>query len=134
MARSRALLASIIAGLAGSALVVTIVRSVSPYNSDQQLNGVALLGLLTGVFLLVGGVGALIALYLHQRWPALAGVKARQRRQAPRAEAALRQGILVGLVAVVLIALSILRVLDITVLLVTLLLAGLVETYAQSRT
>lgn len=133
MSRSRAIAASIAAGLVGGALFFYILRSISPYNADQQLNGVALLGLLTGVFLLVGSVSALIALALHRRWPALAGVKARQRRQLPRAEAALRQGVIAGIVAVVLIALSILRVLDVTVLIVTLLLAGLVETYAQSR-
>lgn len=134
MSRNRAVAASIMAGLVGGALLFTILRSISPYSADQQLNGIALLGLFFGVFMLVGGVGALIALSLHRRWPALAGVKARQRRQSPRAEAALRQGVIAGVVAVVLIALSILRVLDVTVLIVTLLLAGLVETYAQSRT
>jgi hypothetical protein len=48
-------------------------------------------------------------------------------------EPALRQGILVGLVAVVWAALAMARMLDIAVLLVTLLLAGLAEAYVQSR-
>ncbi len=133
MSHTRATVLSIIALVAGVALLIYVLRNVAPYAAAGQLDPVALLLLLTGVFLLVGGAGVLAALALHRRWPALAGANPRKRRKPLTAEPALRQGILVGLVAVTLLALAIVRVLDVAVLIVTLLVAGLVEAYVQSR-
>ncbi len=133
MSHTRATVLSILGLLAGGALLIYLAWNISPYGDGDQLNPIALLMLLTGVFLLVGGAGGWIALALHRRWPALAGTKSRARRQAPSAEPALRQGMLAGLVVVMLVALAILRVLDVAVVIVTLLLAGLGEAYVQSR-
>ena len=72
MSHTRATVLSIIALVAGVALLIYVLRNVAPYAAAGQLDPVALLLLLTGVFLLVGGAGVLAALALHRRWPALA--------------------------------------------------------------
>ena len=134
MSRRRAGSTALIAALVGSALLIYVLREVTPYNADGQLRAMALLLFFTAAFLTMAGVGTLAALLLHRRWPALAGgANVRARRKDVPTEAALRQGILFGLVVAVIIALSMLRVLDLAVLIVTLVVAGLIEAYAQSR-
>lgn len=133
MSYTHARVLSILGLLTGGALLVYTLRNLSPYSEGDRLNPAALLLFLTGVFLVISSVGALAALGLHRRWPALAGRKTRQRRQPFHAGPALRQGILVGLTAVMLLALAIMQVLDVAVLIVTLLVAGLIEAYVQSR-
>lgn len=133
MSYTRARVLSILGLLTGGAGLVYVLVNQSPYSESGQLNPVAVLAVLTGVFLTSSGASALLALSLHRRWPALAGRQSHRRRQAPTAEPALRQGILAGLAAVTLLALAILRVLDVAVLIVTLLVAGLIEAFVQSR-
>ena len=133
MSYTRARVLSILGLLAGGALLVYVLRNLSPYNEGDRLNPAALLVFLLGVFLVIGSSGALAALALHRRWPALAGRKPRHRRQPLSAGPALRQGILIGLTAVTLVALAMIQVLDVAVLIVTLLVAGLIEAYVQSR-
>ncbi|MCS6828581.1 MAG: hypothetical protein NZ553_18350 [Caldilinea sp.] len=124
---------TIFSSLIGGGVLFYLVMNVSPYAADGRLNPVALLSFMLALFLLVGGLGGLIALRLHARWPGLAGVKTRRLQQPLPVEPALRQGILIGLTVVVWTALAMARMLDIAVLLVTLLIAGLAEAYAQSR-
>lgn len=133
MSYTRARVLSILGLLAGGALLVYVLRNLSPYSEGDRLNPAALLAFLAGVFLVIGSSSALAALSLHRRWPMLAGRKARQRRQLLTAGPALRQGVLSGLTAVTLIALAMIQVLDVAVLIVTLLVAGLIEAYVQSR-
>lgn len=133
MSYTRARVLSILGLLSGGALLVYVLRNLSPYSEGERLNPVALLLFVAGVFLIVSSGGVLAALALHRRWPALAGRKTRQRRQPLTAGPALRQGILTGLTAVTLIALAMVQVLDVAVLIVTLLVAGLIEAYVQSR-
>lgn len=124
-----------VAGLLGGAVVLAyVLASVPPYTPNHQLSAPALLLFFAAVFLMTAGLGSLVALSLHQRWPALAGRRAALRPgQRPNGDGALRQGILLGITIAILTALSILRILDITFALVTLLLAGLIEAYAQTR-
>jgi len=131
MSYTRATVLAFFSLLAGGALLVFLLRNVSPYRSDDELNPLALLTFMLSVFLMTGGGGVLTALALHRRWPALAGIKTRRRPLT--AEAALRQGVLLGLTAVTLLAMAMLQVLDVAVLIVTLLVAGLIEAYVQSR-
>lgn len=133
MTRRRAIGFTALASFIGGGSLIYLVMNVSPYAAEGRLNPAALLAFMLALFLLVGGLGGLIALRLHERWPALAGVKAHRLRQPLPVEPALRQGILAGLVAVVWAALAVARMLDIAVLLVTLLVAGLAEAYVQSR-
>lgn len=133
MSYTRARILSILGLLTGGALLVYVVSTLSPQREGGQLDPVALLGLFSGVFLTFSSVGALLALSLHRRWPALAGRKSRQQRQAFSADPALHQGVLVGLTTATLLALAILRVLDVAVFIVTLLVAGLIEAFVQSR-
>lgn len=125
------LLACALAGAAGLGYVVLVVP---PYEPGGSLSVVALLLFFISLFALAAAAGSLVAMAAHRRWPALAGRRQRLRPNSPPpVEAALRQGILFGLVVATLLALSILRVLDITFVLVTILLAGLIEGYAQTR-
>ncbi len=134
MSRKQATVLAILGTLGGLGLLAYVFVVVSPYDETGQLSALALLLFFAGLFLLAGGVSTLLALAAHKRWPALAGRAAQKRAgKPPAADAALRQGILAGLVVAILLALSILRVLDVTFFLVALLLAGLVEAYAQTR-
>jgi MFS family permease len=133
MTRRRAKWSTALASFIGGGSLIYLVMNVSPYAAEGRLNPAALLAFMLALFLLAGGLGGLIALRLHERWPTLAGVKTRRLQQPLPVEPALRQGILVGLVAVVWAALAMARMLDIAVLLVTLLIAGLAEAYVQSR-
>lgn len=134
MLRKPATILLLFALLLGAGGLTYVVLMVPPYEASGDLSVTALLLFFGCLFLLAASAGALAAQALHKRWPALAGRRQRLRRDAPPPiEAALRQGILFGLVVATLAALSILRILDITFALVTLLLAGLVEAYAQTR-
>lgn len=133
MSHTRATLLAVVGALAGGALLSYLLVTTRPYAADEELNLWAVLAFLTGIFLLLTGVGGLLALALHRRWPALAGARTRQRRRMPTGEAALRQGALLGVVAVVLAVLAMLQVLDVAVFMVTLLMAGLIEAFVQSR-
>lgn len=122
-------LALLSAGGLGYALI-----GMSPYDEAGNLSISALLLFFGNLFALTASLGSLLALALHKRWPALAGQRQKQRWvAAPPVEAALRQGILLGLVVATLTGLAILRVLDVTFALVTILLAGLIEAFAQTR-
>jgi hypothetical protein len=134
MQRKPATLLILFGALAGAAGLGYVLLAVPPYDAAGDLSVGALLLFFGCLFLFAGGIGALAAMALHRRWPALAGRRQRLRPYAPPPlDAALRQGILFGLVVATLLALSILRVLDITFALVTILLAGLIEAYAQTR-
>ncbi len=134
MSRRRVGLLALVAVLAGVALLVYVLRAVSPYSADARLNGLALLLFFTALVVSMAGIGTLAALLLHRRWPALAGrVNTRSRRKQTPLTAAIRQGALFGLTMAVIVALSMLRLLDAAVLLVTLVVAGLIEAFAQSR-
>lgn len=134
MLRKPAALLLALAVLAGAGGLAYVILTVPPYEANGDLSVTALLLFFGCLFLLAAGAGALSALAAHQRWPLLAGRRQRLRPDAPPVvEAALRQGILFGLVVATLLALSILRMLDITFALVTILLAGLIEAYAQTR-
>ena len=134
MSRRRTGAFALVTTLIGAASLVYVLREVTPYNADERLSAMALLLFFSAVFLSIAGVGTLVALLLHQRWPALAGnINMRARRKQTPFGPAIRQGILFGLATAVIIALSMLRVLDAAVLIVTLVVAGLIEAYAQSR-
>jgi hypothetical protein len=134
MSRRPLIVLTTVLALAGAAGLGYVIFVVPPYDEAGNLSVTALLLFFAGLFLLTAAAGALLALALHQRWPALAGQRQKGRwGQGPRPDAALRQGILLGLVVATLTALSILRVLDITFALVTVLLAGLIEAFAQMR-
>jgi ABC-type branched-subunit amino acid transport system permease subunit len=84
-----------------------------------------------GLLALVFGLGALAALALHRRWPALAGVRDPRRRADPWVAA--RQGVLLALAVGVMLLLTLMRMLDVAFALVTLVLAGLIEGFFQNR-
>ena len=134
MSRTQVTLLAVAGTFGGAAALAYVLATVPPYTPDHQLSSTALLYFFGALFLVAAGLGALGALALHQRWPALAG-RRNTRRPGERqpSDGALRQGILVGVTVVTLTALSILRILDITFALVTLLLVGLIEAYAQTR-
>lgn len=123
-----------VAALGGGALLVYLVATVPPRNAAGAANVPALAGAFLGLAALTGGVGAVLALALHGRWPALAGADARRpTRAAPRPWVALRQGALVGVAAATLAGLSALEMLDPAFAIATILLLGLVEAFWQNQ-
>jgi hypothetical protein len=119
------------AALTGAAMLGYILWAVPPLFTDGQPNTAALILFIFGLLMLVFGVGSLVSLALHRRWPMLAGSRDRRRRPAPWI--ALRQGALLALAVGVMLLLALLRMFDLAFALVTLVLAGLVEGFLQSR-
>ena len=133
MSRAQATILGIFLLLCGAGLGGYVLLVLPPYLAANTVNSAALILLLVGLFLAVTGLGTLLALLLHRRWPLLAGQAPRRPGKPPPARAAIRQGLLLGLTVVILATLSALGALDIIIVLVTLLLAGLVEAFAQAR-
>ena len=134
MSRTRVTILAVLSIVIGGATLVYVLLFVSPYTPEHQLSMVGLLAFFGGFFLFASGLGTATAIFLHRRWPMLAGPRpARRVAQRPVADAALRQGILAGVALAALVALAMVRVLDITFAIVALLLAGLVEAYVQIR-
>jgi hypothetical protein len=120
-----------VAAVAGMILLVYLLWAVPPILPDNQWNNAALLLFFLGMLALVFGLGSLVALALHRRWPALAGVRDPRRRPDPWVAA--RQGLLLALAVGVMLVLTLARMLDIAFALVTLVLAGLIEGFFQNR-
>lgn len=120
-----------LAAVVGVALLIYLLWAVSPTLPSGQTNNAALLLFLMGIFALVFGLGALVALALHRRWPGLAGVRDPRRRPDPWVAA--RQGFLLALAVGVMLLLTLLRMLDVAFALVTLVVAGLIEGFFQNR-
>ncbi len=91
----------------------------------------ALLGFFGAALLLLGGMGTMLALPLHERWPALAGVQHRSLSAAPP-EAALRQGLLFALAICILLLLAMFNQFDPAFVIAALVLTGLLEAFWQS--
>jgi hypothetical protein len=132
MTRARATLLSIVAILAGGGLLFYLGFYVSPRQDEGELNPLALVGFFIGLILLIGGLGALAALALHERWPALAGATAGSTKNGrPTPTVALRQGGLLAAIVAALAALSMVGLLDPAFVIVAFVLGGLVEAYFQ---
>jgi hypothetical protein len=123
-------------GLAGGSVVVGggllafLVFTVPPQMPGGEPNTAALIMALISVMLLAGGLGALAATALHNRWPGLAGA---DRQESPEPGVAIRQGALLSLVVGIILTLAYFRTLDAAFFLVTFLLIGLFEAFVQSR-
>ena len=127
-----------LAALGGGALFAYLVWAVPPQTAEGAANVPALAGAFLALAALAGGLGAIVALALHRRWPALAGVDRKRTggataRATARPAVALRQGALVGVAAAALAGLSALEMLDPAFAIATLLLLGLVEAFWQSQ-
>ena len=134
MSRRGLVFLTVALAVAGAGGFAYVILAVPPYAEAGGLSLGALLLFFGSLFVLTAAVGLLLALALHRRWPALAGQRQKLRWGAtPPVEAALRQGILLGLVVATLTALAIVHMLDITFALVTILLASLIEAFAQTR-
>ncbi len=131
MTRGQVMTIAAVAALAGAVLLGYLLWAVPPTFPDGQVNTAALILFLVGVLALVFGFGSLVALALHRRWPALAGVRDRRRR--PQPWVAMRQGLLLAIALGVLLILALWSSLDIAFVFVTLVLAGLLEGFLQSR-
>lgn len=120
-----------IAALAGGMLLGYLLWAVPPTLPDGEVNTAALILFLVGLLALIFGVGTLVALALHRRWPGLAGIRDKRRR--PQPWVAMRQGLLLAAALGVLLMLALWSSLDIAFVFVTLVLAGLLEGFLQSR-
>lgn len=120
-----------LAAVVGMLLLFYVLWAVPPWLPSGQTNNAAVILFLLGLLALVFGLGSLVALALHRRWPALAGVRDARRRPDPWV--AVRQGTLLALAIGVMLLLTLMRMLDIAFALVTLVLAGLIEGFFQNR-
>ena len=130
MTRAQVLAWSIFLILSGGGVLGYLVQVVPPTLPTGQWNLPMIALFITALAFLNSGIGAVGALLLHRRWPAMAGAR---RRKLPHPETALRQGILLSAAITAITLFALLRTLDITFILVTFLLIGLVEAYLQNR-
>jgi hypothetical protein len=121
-----------IAAVVGALLLFYVLAAVSPWLDNGQMNNAGVLLFFLGLLALVFGLGSLLALALHRRWPALAGVRDPRRRADPWV--AVRQGLLLSLAVGIMLFLALMQKLDVAFALVTLVVAGLVEGFFQNRT
>ncbi len=130
MTRTQTLGWSIFLLIVGGGIVAYVLQNIPPTTPDGQRNLPLIVLFILALASLSTGLGALGALALHKRWPALGG---QRRYTPPKPEIALRQGVLLGVLLTAVAIFALLRTLDITFILVTLLLLGLVEAYLQNR-
>ncbi|MBP7962708.1 MAG: hypothetical protein KBG20_03055 [Caldilineaceae bacterium] len=126
-----------LAALSGALLTGYVFTQMAPILSTGRLDLAALLLLFGGIMLMITGLVGLLALGLSRRWPVLAGRGGLSRYKAvrtrSRTQAAIRQGLLAGVVAAALLVLALTGWLDLSIALVIVVLAGLVESFVQSR-
>jgi succinate dehydrogenase hydrophobic anchor subunit len=130
-ARRQVMSVATVSTVTGVVLLVYLLWAVPPTLPSGQTNNAALLLFMLGMLALVFGLGALVALALHRRWPGLAGVRDPRRRADPWVAA--RQGVLLSLAVGIMLLLTLFRMLDLAFALVTLVLAGLIEGFFQNR-
>jgi hypothetical protein len=130
MTRANAFFWSICFVLVGGGGLGYLLWAIPPTLANAQWNLAVIALFLAALALLSSGIGTIIALALHRRWPALSGVRA---RRAPQPETAVRQGVWLGITITIWAVLALLRLVDITFILITVLLVGLLETFIQSR-
>ncbi len=130
MTRANAFFWSLCFILAGAGGLGYLLWRIPPTFASAQWNLPVIALFLAALALFSSGMGAIIALALHRRWPALSGVRA---HRAPQPETAVRQCVWVGISITIWALLALLRMVDITFILVTVSLVGLLETFIQSR-
>lgn len=130
MTRTQALALALLLALAGGALLTYLLFYLPPRHADGSLDRPVFALFLVALLLTATGIGALGALALHQRYPALAGAG---RYKKPAAAVALRQGFIVGCALVVYALLAYFVLIDAIFLLAVPLLGGLLEAYFQHR-
>jgi hypothetical protein len=112
-------------------LILNVPPTVPGPDGSLQFNFAALILFWLSLMALSGGLGTVLALILHNRWPGLAGV--RTKRSKPEPSVAVRQGVLLAVAVGVLTVLRFWHFLDIAFVFVTFLLIGLLEASLQSR-
>ncbi|MFN2202202.1 MAG: hypothetical protein ACK2UO_13405 [Caldilineaceae bacterium] len=132
MTRAQAVGLSSAGVLLGGGLLIFVVTSVPPELASGEPNSAALLMALVSAMVLAGGIGMLLALTLHKRWPGLAGASGATR--VPEPAVALRQGFLISLGTGFILTLAYRGMLDAPFFVVTILLLVLLEAFIQSRT
>ena len=106
-----------------------LLQGIPPFLPDGQLNIAAILLFFVALFGFAAGVGVLITLQLHQRWPGLTG----QPFYKPDPIIAIRQGGLFALAVDTIALLAFFQLNDLAFVTVVILLIILFETFLQSR-
>lgn len=130
-ARRQVMSVATVTAIVGALLLFYVLAAVPPWLPNGNMNNAGLVLFFLGLLALVFGLGALVALALHRRWPGLAGVRDARRRADPWVAA--RQGVLLAVAVGVMLLLTLLHMLDLAFALVTLVLAGLIEGFFQNR-
>jgi hypothetical protein len=130
MTRLQAIVFAVLMTLVGGGTLTHTMLYLPPRQPDGSLDRPVFVLFLVGLLLVVTGIGALVALALHRRYPALAGAS---RNRAPAAAVGLRQGFLLGCALVAYLLLAFFQIFDVIFLLAIPLLGGLLEAYLQHR-
>ena len=131
MTRAQVVGLSVGGALVGGGLLVYLVTTVPPRMSDGVPNAAALVLALVSGMVLVWGLGTMLALALHRRWPGLAGRSGQLYMAQP--EVAMRQGALLAVGLGFIAVLAYLQMLDAPFFIVTILMLILFEAFVQSR-
>lgn len=115
--------------LCSSVGLTLLIWRTSPFDGYPKLNMGVIILFFLALFFTTSSLLGIIALRMHVRWPALAGVAGTN----PSPVIAIRQGALFGLAVVIIALLALLQMLDVIFALVTFLLVGLLEGFIQNQ-
>jgi hypothetical protein len=130
MTRLKALLWSLFFLFSGGGLLAYLLRATSPILDNGALNLPLITLAFVGLFGFFVGFAALGALLMQRGWPALGGG---DHTRQPRADFALRQGVLLAMAGVAIALLAFFQLLDLIFVVVILLVAIFIEIYWQQR-
>jgi hypothetical protein len=130
MTRLQAVLWSLLFLISGSGLLAYLLRATSPTLDNDTLNLPLITLAFVGLFSFLVGFATLVALLLQRGWPALGGG---DRTHQPRADFALRQGVLLAIAGVTIVLLAFFQLLDLIFVIVILFVMIFIEIYWQQR-
>ena len=130
MTRLQALLWAFLFLIGGGGLLAYLLSTTSPRLDDGALNWPLITLAFAGLFSFFVGFATLMALLMQRGWPALGGG---DRTRPPRADFALRQGVLLAIAGVAIALLAFFQILDLIFVIVILLVAIFIEISWQQR-
>lgn len=130
MTRLHTVLWSLLFLISGGGLLTYLLRTTSPILDDGALNRPLITLAFVGLFSFFVGFATLSALLMQRGWPALGGG---DRTRQPRADFALRQGVLLALAGVAIALLAFFQMLDLIFVIVIVLVTIFIEIYWQQR-
>lgn len=130
MTRLQTVLWSVFFLISGGGFLTYLLQATSPTLDDGALNLPLITLAFVGLFTFFVGFATLVALSLQRGWPALGGG---DRARPPRADFALRQGVLLAFAGVAIGLLAFFQILDLIFVIVIVLVTIFIEIFWQQR-